>query len=191
MDSLLRKEFKGRDVNRIRNLITKNFGKETRVGVGYEKVEEDHREGDIWEADGKKWTIKNGIRRSVSKLDRAKKAIRIPLRCPKCGGPMEHHLAKKMYKIHGFCFDPCTVEYEATLRKAGLYDQYEKRMMQGNMAAFLKDIEGFVFESLSEKDNYVTENGDVEDWQTISKDRKDKILKDLQEYKSTIEGYLK
>jgi ssDNA-binding Zn-finger/Zn-ribbon topoisomerase 1 len=67
--------------------------------------------------DYKEWNKQN-----ITKLDAAKKALQMPLKCPKCGGPMKHHLAQKMYKIHGFCFDPCTVEYEAELRKAGLYE---------------------------------------------------------------------
>ena len=190
MESLLKKEFKGRDVQRIRNLIKKDFTKETRAGSGYERAQDFHKEGDIWEDAGKKWTIKNGVRRSISKLDGAKKAVRLPLRCPKCGGPMEHHLAKKMYKIHGFCFDPCTVEYETNLRKAGLYDQYEKQMIQGNMKGFIKDLESWVRESLLETDSYVTEQGDVEDWKPISKDYKDTILKNLQEYSNLLQGYI-
>ena len=61
-------------------------------------------------------------------------------KCPKCGGPMKHWLAQKMYKIHGFCFDPCTVQYEADLRDAGLYEQYEKSMIRGGLKAFLQDL---------------------------------------------------
>ena len=53
---------------------------------------------------------------------------------------MKHHLAQKMYKIHKMCFD-CVIDYEAELRKAGLYESYEKNMMQGSMKAFAKDIE--------------------------------------------------
>src|SRR6056300_878206 len=143
-ESLLKKEFKESDVQRVRNLVNKDFTAKTKVQTGYQKSYKVYSEGDIWEENGKQWTIKNGIKQNITKLDAAKKAIRIPLRCPKCGGPMKHHLAKKMYKIHGFCFDPCTVEMEADLRKVGLYEAYEKKMMQGNIKAFASDIEQWV-----------------------------------------------
>ena len=181
-ESLLKKEFKNSDVERIRNIVKKDYTSGTKQQTGYKKVLGRYKEGDVWEESGKTWTIKNGIKQNITKLDNAKKSIRIPLTCPKCGGSMKHHLAKKMYKIHGFCFDPCTIEYEATLRKAGLYEQYEKSMMSGNIAGFAQDIENWIIESLDEKGDFVTEEGDVEDWGNMSKGFKEKILKDLKEY---------
>ena len=180
-ESLLKKEFKQSDVQRVRNLVNKDFTSKTKAQSGYKKSADRHREGDIWEESGKKWTIKNGIKQNITKLDAAKKAIRIPLTCPNCGGPMKHWLAKKMYKIHGFCFDPCTVEMEADLRKAGLYDQYEKRMMQGNMKAFAQDVEQWVEDLVNTNETFVTEAGDIEDWKSNSnKDRE--LLKNVKQY---------
>ena len=181
-DSLLKKEFKSKDVERVRNLVNKDFSAKTVAGVGYEKTQQFHKEGDIWEEGGRTWTIKNGIKQNITKLDAAKKAMQMPLRCPKCGGPMKHHLAQKMYKVHGFCFDPCTVEYEAELRKAGLYEQYEKRMMQGALKAFLSDMEQFYLEQINTVDTFVTEQGDVEDWSNNNSKVKEKALKNLQDF---------
>ena len=90
---------------------------------------------------------------------------------------MKHHLAKKMFKIHGFCFD-CTIDMEAELRKAGLYEAYEKRMMQGNMKNFAKDIEEWVMDYVNRKNTFVTEQGDVEDWRSNSKHDK-KVLDNI------------
>ena len=188
-ESLLKKEFKQSDVQRARNLVNKDFTAKTREQVGYQKAYKKYEEGDIWEEGGKTWTIKNGIKQNVTRLDAAKKAIRIPLRCPKCGGPMKHWLAQKMYRIHGFCFDPCTVEHEASLRKAGLYEQYEKRMMQGNMKAFAKDIEEWVLDYVSQQESFVTEDGVVEDWDNNSA-HNDKILENLKEYLSIINKHI-
>ena len=115
-ESLLKKEFKKSDVERVRNLVNKDFTAGTKQQSGYKKTIKKYAEGDIWEDGGRQWTIKNGIKQNITKLDSAKKALRIPLRCPNCGGPMKHHLAKKMYKVHGFCFYPCTVEMEANLK---------------------------------------------------------------------------
>ena len=189
-ESLLKKEFKQSDVQRVRNLVNKDFTAGTKQQSGYKKSSERHKEGDVWEEGGKQWTIKNGIKQNITKLDAAKKAIRIPLTCPKCGGSMKHHLAKKMYKIHGFCFDPCTVEMEASLRKAGLYKQYEQRMMQGNMKAFAKDVEEWAIDLISSQDTFVTEQGDVEDWKSNSTKSKE-ILTSVRQYISHLSEHIK
>ena len=181
-ESLLKKDFKSRDVERVRNLVKKDFSAKTTTGVGYEKQYEIRNEGDIWEDNGRTWTIKNGIKQNITKLDAAKKAMQMPLKCPKCGGPMKHWLAQKMYKIHGFCFDPCTVQYEATLREAGLYDQYEKSMIKGGLKAFLQDMEQYYLEQINQTDTFVTEQGDVEDWTNDNSKVKEKALSNLQEF---------
>lgn len=181
-ESLLKKEFKQRDINRARNLITKDFSGKTVDGIGYQKAYQRHEEGDVWEENGRQWTIKNGIKQNLTKLDAAKKALQIPLKCPKCGGPMKHHLAQKMYKIHGFCFDPCTVEYEAELRRAGLYENYEKAMMKGSLKAFLKDVEAFVLDQVNTVDTFVTEQGDIEDWSNNKSQTNNKLSEDLQDF---------
>jgi len=180
-DSLLKKEFRQSDVERVRNLVNKDFTGKTKQQIGYQKKFTRYKEGDVWEENGKKWTIKNGIKQNITKLDKAKKLARIPLACPKCGGSMKHHLAKKMYKIHGFCFD-CTVDYEAKLREAGLYEEYEKNLIQGNIKTFLSNIESYTLALINNKSDYVTEQGDVEDWKNNSSVQKEKLLENLQTY---------
>tara|TARA_A100001201_G_scaffold124810_1_gene108966 strand:+ start:924 stop:1502 length:579 start_codon:yes stop_codon:yes gene_type:complete len=189
-ESLLKKEFKESDIQRVRNIVNKDFTKKTKIQSGYQKKSSRHKEGDVWEESGKTWTIKNGIKQNITKLDAAKKAIRVPIKCPKCGGPMQHSLAKQMYKIHGFCFDPCTVEMEASLRKAGLYKDYERRMITGNIKEFIDDIERWVLDSVNNKLSFVTEQGDLEDWQGMSANTKKKILEDLKNYTSYIRKQL-
>tara|TARA_B110000977_G_C10965851_1_gene450361 strand:- start:514 stop:1095 length:582 start_codon:yes stop_codon:yes gene_type:complete len=186
-ESLLKKEFKQSDVQRVRNLVNKDFTSSTKQQAGYQKTIEHHEEGEIWEAEGKSWTIKNGLKQNITKLDTAKKASRMPLTCPNCGGPLRHHLAKKMYRIHGFCFDPCTVEYEASLREAGLYEKYEEKMLQNNMDGFLKDLESWLEENVSSSDgSFVTEQGDIEDWKHNKKKHNDTITKKVLEYSSIV-----
>lgn len=180
-ESLLKKEFKQRDVNRARNLITKDFSGKTVDGIGYQKAYQHHEEGDVWEENGRQWTIKNGIKQNITKLDAAKKAIQMPLKCPKCGGSMKYHLSQKMYKIHKMCFD-CVIDYEAQLKKAGLYEQYEKAMIQGSLKSFLRDIEAFVLEQINTVDTFVTEQGDIEDWSNNKTQTNNKLSEDLQEF---------
>lgn len=189
-ESQLKKEFDSKAVNRVRNLVNKDFTKRTTVGTGYQKKREKHSEGDIWEQDGRTWTIKNGIRQNITKLDKAKKAHQIPLVCPKCEGSMKHHLAKKMYKIHGFCFD-CTIDMEADLRRAGLYEKYEKTMMQGNMQAWASGLEQWVQDQVTETMTYVTEEGDVEDWKGGDTKRKNDLVQGMNEYLKHLQEHMK
>jgi len=188
-ESLLKKEFKSKDVNRARNLVKKNFSGKTVDGIGYEKAYQLHEEGDIWEENGRTWTIKDGLRQNVTKLDAAKKLAQIPLTCPKCDGSMNHHLAKKMYKIHGFCFD-CTIDMEAGLRRAGLYEQYEKQMMQGNMQAWAQGLEQWVEDQINESMTFVTEDGTIEDWNNNSAKQKAEIMKNVNEYLQHLKKHL-
>ena len=189
-ETLLKKEFKESDVQRVRNLVNKDFTSGVKVQTGYRKSSKKYKEGDIWEESGKQWTIKNGIKQNITKLDEAKKALRIPLRCPKCNGSMEHWLAKKMYKIHGFCFDPCTVMYEDSLKKAGLYKQYEERMIKGNAKQVIDDIERWILDSVNDKHTFVTERGVIEDWGGMNKETKEKILNDLKEFTTTMRKHI-
>ena len=68
-DSILKKEFNKKDVERLRNLVKGKSGKRTTQGIGYTKKQEFHKEGDIWEENGRKWTIKDGIKQNITKLD--------------------------------------------------------------------------------------------------------------------------
>ena len=191
-ESLLKKEFKSADVNRARNLVNKDFSAKTIDGIGYSKAYKAYVEGDTWEESGRTWTIKDGIRQNVTKLDAAKKILQIPLVCPKCAKSLKHHISQKMYKIHKMCFD-CVIDYEAELRKAGLYDSYEKAMMQGSIKAFAKDIEDWMLDNITATDTFVTEQGDVEDWGDISNKHKqeqtDRLMEFLLHVKSHIEQY--
>jgi len=188
-DSVLKKEFKQSDVERVRNLVKKDFTGKTKSQTGYQKAFQRHKEGDIWDENGKQWTIKNGIKQNITKLDTAKKALHIPLSCPKCKGPMKHWLAKKMYRIHGFCFD-CTIEYEASLRKLGLYEEYEKKLMQGNIKTFLKEIEDYTHSLINNESTFVTEQGVVEDWKNNNNTYKEKLLQNLQTYVNIVSKHI-
>ena len=188
-ESLLKKEFTSKDVNRARNLVKKDFSAKTVDGVGYSKAQVAYKEGDIWEESGRNWTIKDGIRQNITKLDSAKKALQIPLACPKCKGTMNYYLSQKMYKIHKMCFD-CVIDYEAELRRAGLYESYEKSMMQGSLKAFAKDVEQWVLDSLETTNTFVTEQGDVEDWNSNDSKFKEQMTTNLQEYLKHLKSHI-
>lgn len=161
----LKKEFSQRDVQRMRNIITGNSGDATGVQVGYSKQSQDYQEGDIWEENGKQWTIKNGIKQTVTKFDKLKKLVTFPLSCPECSKPMKaSELNKKMYNIHGKCFD-CVIEMEAKIKREGKWDEYEKGMMNANKNAMVDDFEKAFTEYITaQNESYFTEAGDMESW---------------------------
>jgi len=84
-ETKLNKSFQEKDVRRLRNLISGKSGEKSTTGIGYKKKDEIHGEGDIWEENGKKYTIRNGIKITSSKLTAVKKMLQMPLCCPKCG----------------------------------------------------------------------------------------------------------
>ena len=65
-ENVLKKDFKSADVQRLRNLMTGKQGERTTAGVGYSKKQHFHEEGDVWEEDGRQWTIKNGIKQNIT-----------------------------------------------------------------------------------------------------------------------------
>jgi hypothetical protein len=81
-ETYLKKEFTSKEVNRMRNLITGKVGDKTQTLGGYEKKTNVYSEGDIWEEGGKSWTIKRGIKQSITKLDKLKQLVVLPLCCP-------------------------------------------------------------------------------------------------------------
>ena len=84
----------------------------------------------------------------------------------------------------------CTIEMEHNLKMAGLYKQYERSMIKGNIKSFIDDIEQWVLSTVDNKLSFVTEQGDVEDWQGMSSNTKKKILEDLKNYTSYIRKQL-
>ena len=100
---MLKKEFRKKDVERVRNLVKGNAESSSEIQVGYKKKTIKYKEGDIWVENKKTWTIKNGIKQTISKLDKIKKEVFTPLCCPKCSKVMKSQLDKSNYKIHKNC----------------------------------------------------------------------------------------
>ena len=177
-DNILKKQFKEKDVQRLRNLVQGKYGEKNGISVGYNKKQEFYKEGDIWEADGRTWTIKDGIKQNITKLDKAKKAHMMPIFCPCCGSKMHTDIDKPYYNIHKKCLN-CVVEFEHELRVAGLYDAYEARIINSDIDGFIDDFTKFISsELLLTNDSFISEQGDLEKW-TGGPD-KDKVLKGLE-----------
>ena len=161
---MLKKEFKRKDVQRARNLIMGNSGASTGTQIGYKKETKDYKEGDVWTEGRKTWTIKNGIKQTVSKLDTIKKEVFVPLSCPCCGKIMKKRLDKPNYKIHKKCHD-CVVEFEHKLKINGKYDLYKKKLVTKNSLNIVDEMESYLLDAINASNSgYVSKDGVIEKW---------------------------
>ena len=178
---MLKKEFKRKDVQRARNLITGKTGASTGTQIGYNKKTEDYKEGDIWTEGRKTWTIKNGIKQTVSKLDVVKKEVHIPLCCPNCGKVMKKRLDKPNYKIHKKCFD-CVIDFEGRLKHVpGRYEKYIKELELKNKLTSLDKIEDMLLDIANTSNSgFVSEDGVIEKW--VGGIDAKKYTKDIKKY---------
>ena len=175
----LNKEFRKTDVNRLRNLIQGKTGDSTGTQIGYNTKQEDRKEGDIWVENKKTWTIKNGIKQTISKLDKIKKEVFMPLCCPECSKVMKKRLDKPNYKLHKTCFD-CVVDFEHKLRIKGEYNQYKENLITKNSLDIVDEMESYLLSAVNETNNgFVSEHGEVERW--VGGIDKEKMTKDIVE----------
>ena len=185
-DNVLKKEFSKKDVQRARNLITGNTTSRTTEGIGYSKKYEHHVEGDIWEENGRKWTIRNGVKQNITKMDKFKKIGKIPLFCPECGTLMKKELDKKVFPAYQKCFD-CVVDYEAELVRQKKSENYFENLRNTHIQNAMDGFENFMKDRMRESnDNYVTEAGDVENWKGGKS--KEELTQELQEGLEFLEG---
>jgi len=188
---MLNKEFKRKDVERMRNLIKGKTGESSEVQVGYTTKKIDHKEGDVWTEGGKDWTIKDGIKQTATKLDKVKKEAILPLFCPSCGGIMKKRNDVKMYNIHKKCFD-CVIDMEHKLKIEGKYEDYERNTLANNAEDYINDLESYLLEALnSSNDQFVSERGEVERWKGgLDKEKVTEELKEFfDDHKKSIKEY--
>jgi hypothetical protein len=182
-ESMLQREFRERDVQRMRNIITKKVNDKTVTQVGYNKIQIEYKEGDIWEENGKQWTIKNGIKQNITRFDKLKKSVILPIVCPKCEGAMKStSLNKKMWPIHSMCFE-CVIKMETELKRQGKFEEYARNLVNRGVQSHIKEMEDLILEIALEDNNedFVTEQGDIEKWAGKGID-KQKIISELQQY---------
>lgn len=176
---MLKKQFKEKDVERMRNLIKGKGNARTVSGVGFAKKTEFHEEGDIWEEGGRTWTIKNGIKQNITKLDAAKKAHKMPMFCPSCSKLMYENRDSKIWNIHKKCLN-CVVDMEVELRKEGLWDEYQKNIINSDLDGLIEMYQNWMFEQINEQNNsWITEKGNKEKW--AGKVNESRAMKAMQE----------
>lgn len=124
-------------INDVRRKLNEVLNKQDqRLVFGWKPgAEPARKEGETWEdVDGRKWTVKNGVKQSVSKLETAK----TPWWCPKCNKVMNHKIDDKFWRIRGHCFD-CNVKEETEIRRQGKWKEYEEQKLRANFLSEMKD----------------------------------------------------
>ena len=161
---MLKKEFRKSDVNRARNLIMGKTGASTGTQIGYNKKSKDYKEGDTWTENKKTWTIKNGIKQTVSKLDAIKKEVFMPLCCPKCSKVMKKRKDNSTHSVHKMCWQ-CLLDFEGSLKNKGQYEGYIKKLKAKNNLSILDEVESYLLDTANKSNSgYVSEDGIVERW---------------------------
>lgn len=188
-DNVLKKQFVEKDVNRLRNLVQGKHGSKSQVSIGFTGDQEGpHIEGDIWDQGDTTWTIKDGIRQNVTKLDKAREAVNFPIFCPSCRKTMKPSLDKKWYNMYKRCFN-CQVDFESAIRREGLWEEYEKTIYNSDIEGIIETFELWMNEEIQHNaiQSYITEAGDVEKWTGSVKNKllesKEETIKYLQSLK--------
>ena len=182
-DNVLKKEFQKRDVERLRNLVKGKYGEKTTVGIGYNGEEiGDHKEGDVWEEKGRTWTIRDGIKENITKLDKFKKAA-VPLFCPTCKQVMDKQLDPHYFKAYGECLD-CRTVFETRLKIDGKWEEYTNQTFNHEIDQQINEYKSYFEDLLSiSNQNYVSENGEVQKWVGgINKERAQESLDEVIKY---------
>jgi hypothetical protein len=164
-ESLLNREFTEREVQRMRNIVQKKTGDRTVIQAGYENNIK-REEGDIWEENGKTWTIKNGIKRSVSKMSKFKSESIMPLCCPQCNEPLarQSDYVKHIYKLMHKC-PKCVTKEETDLKLSGKFDEYAKKMYAQNHLDILEQTEREFDDFINHGfEKFMSETGELETW---------------------------
>jgi len=181
-DNVLKKQFNEKDIQRVRNLVKGKNGDRITHGVGYTKETEDHIEGDIWDEDGRTWTIKNGIKQNITKMDKFKK-VTVPLFCPSCKQVMDKQLDPHYFKSYGSCLD-CRTVFETKHKINGTWEEYTKNVFNQEIDQAIEEYKVFYKERLEESNlGTVTENGDTEKWVgSVNKERANESLNEVIQY---------
>lgn len=119
----------------IRDKLAQKINKFDRPIFGWTPENIERSEGETWtDDDGKMWTVKNGIKQSITKLQDAK----TPWWCPKCERAMNHRFDDKFYRLYDMCYT-CTIDTHTKMMLDGTWEEFEQKKLKENEIAWLKD----------------------------------------------------
>jgi len=142
------------------------------------------KEGDVWEERGKTWTIKNGIKQTVTKLD----SVRIPMWCPECGRTMKSRVDDRTYTTDGKCH-VCVIKEETRMRIAGTFEEYALKRFRKNQIAYVKDKIQYLESIRNElkKPQFHFIDGRFEEWNVDLETVKNDLNKDIEGLKALLQ----
>jgi len=140
----------------------------------------------VWVEDGKKWTIRDGIRENITKLDKFKK-VAVPLFCPSCKQVMDKQLDPHYYKSYGTCLD-CRTTFETKLKLEGKWEDYVTEAYNKEIDGYIEDYKAYMQDALSESnEGYITEAGDIQKWVGgVDKERVEQAMRESIEYLNSL-----
>lgn len=170
------KEFKKKYMHPTRRKLvdmikTGEYDKNTTIG--YDKVEETHKVGDIWEDEHHKYEKKNGYILKTGKNSEALQEIRdyitqkTQCKSENCKTIKKSDKDRKLIEKTGYCIG-CLTEIQHEVRTAGFWKEYEDYKVYTNMIIYGKTKLEELKQSLSEVKpyyEYVNEDGTTEKWE--------------------------
>lgn len=111
--------------------------------IGYDKVKETRKVGDIWEDEHYKYEKKNGYTLKTGKnsetFEKVRKYLEEKSKCKnsECKTKKKTIKDKKMIETTGFCLN-CTIDNEHKIRVSGFWKEYEEYRMFTRMIIFGK-----------------------------------------------------
>ena len=121
-------------------------------------------------------------------LDKAKKSVVLPLFCPCCASLMKNRYDKLFYIQYNRCFN-CQIDFEAAIRKEGLWKEYEKLTINSDIDGLINEFQIWIDDQIEHStiQSYITEAGDIEKWTGSVKNKllesKEETIKYLQSLK--------
>lgn len=106
------------------------------IQVGYTGDQTPHKEGDVWEERGFKWTIKNGTKIRINEqADLIRELVR--QKCSNCGfdiGMLGNKLDHKVFGKTGKCFDCLTLEHTVQVCDGTYKEKTEQKMLRNKLS---------------------------------------------------------
>jgi len=163
----MKKSIDEKKVQRMRNLVSGDHTAKTQLRSGYTKRRVVRNEGDVWEENKKTWTIKNGIKQTINKLDKIRIQSQVPLCCPKCESRLKTQGDKFAYSHFSFCMN-CLARFETDIKIKGRdhWFKYKKTVQDANFKSWLKEVSSEYEDFLNSRESktMISEAGDIEDW---------------------------
>ena len=119
------------------------------IQVGYTGPQVIHKEGDVWEERGRKWTIKNGNKIQINeKADLIRDLVK--QKCSVCGfdvSMLGSKLDQKVFGKSGKCFDCLSLEHTIQVCD-GTFQEKSKNKMLHNKLSLAKEFKKHTIETI-------------------------------------------